>query len=334
MKAAVLEEDGISISELPIPELKPNSVLVRVAYCGICGSDIPRVLQGKVHKYPIILGHEFSGIVEKVGPDVKNIQVGDKVTSAPLIPCMKCKSCINGLYSLCSNYSFIGSSVNGAYAEYLSVPSTNVIKLPNAMSLLDAAMIEPCSVARHAFCLTSVVGKKVAIVGSGLIGLLTAQWSTILGASDTTIITHGQKNIPTLNNKTKIIPDGSAPTNFFDCVIDCAGTEESLNSNLQIASKKATIVLVGTPTSTISFTVKQWELINRKELTLIGSWMSYSAPFPGIEWTDSITHIASGQFPISQLSKPQLFPLSDINYVFDNIETLKKNGKIVLLINN
>ena len=103
-------------------KVRDNEVLVKVKACGICGSDIDRVENGGVHFLPIIIGHEFSGIVVGTGSLVKNISLGDHVTAAPLIPCNKCENCLNGHPVMCNDYSFIGSRENGAMAEYVSVP--------------------------------------------------------------------------------------------------------------------------------------------------------------------------------------------------------------------
>ncbi len=160
MKAAVLEEDGIRVTSVEEPITGPGMIKVRVAYCGICGSDIPRVLQGRVHFFPIILGHEFSGTVAEIGDGVSSFSIGDRVVGVPLMPCFQCDNCKNGNYSLCSNYKFIGSSVNGAYADYVYVPEKNLLKLPDGINLRDAALIEPCTIARHAFNLVNVRGKR------------------------------------------------------------------------------------------------------------------------------------------------------------------------------
>ena len=110
MKAAVLHgQDDIRIEEVDMPRIGHDEVLVRVKATGVCGSDIPRVLGTGAHFYPIVLGHEFSGEVVEIGDNVTNVQVGDKVAGAPLVPCHKCIDCLRGHYSQCKHYSFIGS---------------------------------------------------------------------------------------------------------------------------------------------------------------------------------------------------------------------------------
>ena len=130
MKAVVCYGDGVvKYEEIQEPKVTPNTVKIRVKACGICGSDIPRAMARGAHSYPIVLGHEFSGIVNDIGRDVTSVKAGDHVVVAPLIPCHKCDDCKKGNYSLCKHYSFIGSRQQGANADYIVVPEQNVVKI-------------------------------------------------------------------------------------------------------------------------------------------------------------------------------------------------------------
>ena len=123
MRAVVCYGDNIvKYEEVSEPSLSADSVKIRVKACGICGSDIPRAIEKSAHHYPIILGHEFCGIVEEVSDSVTHVKKGDKVTVAPLVPCFNCYDCKNGNYSLCSKYSFIGSRQQGGMADTIVVP--------------------------------------------------------------------------------------------------------------------------------------------------------------------------------------------------------------------
>ena len=150
MKALVIEADKVlTYKEIPVPELKADEVLVKVRACGICGSDIPRVLHGGTHFYPITVGHEFSGEVAKLGLNVKDVKLGARVTVAPLIPCSHCSECEQGLPAMCTHYSFIGSRQQGAMAEYVAVPAKNLIPIADNVTFEQAATIEPTTVAIH-----------------------------------------------------------------------------------------------------------------------------------------------------------------------------------------
>ena len=283
-----------------VPDVKPkeNEIRIKVMACGICGSDIPRAIEMGAHNYPIILGHEFSGIVDLIGAKVNlDIKLGDRVTAAPLLPCFICDSCKMGNYSLCDNYSFIGSRCQGAMAECICVPAENIIKFSDDISFECGALFEPASVALHAVKkYISVPKKNAAIIGGGTIGLFVLQWMKIFGCTnvvvfgrdkehlqlakdlgaDYTISTHDEN----IYDQAKEITSGKG----FEYVYEAAGKPETLNYALKLAAKQAKICLLGTQSNDINFNYNIWNLINRKELNIEGFWMSYSRTFPGEEW--------------------------------------------------
>ena len=125
--AVVVANEDVQYQEIEEPKVTKGAVKIKVRYSGICGSDIPRVLNHGVHFYPIVLGHEFSGDVVEVGEGVTKVKVGDRVSGAPLLPCMKCDDCQQGNFSLCKHYSFIGSRQQGSNADYVVVPEQNAV---------------------------------------------------------------------------------------------------------------------------------------------------------------------------------------------------------------
>ena len=141
MKAAVVvANEDVQYQEMEEPKVTKGTVKIRVRYSGICGSDIPRVLNHGVHFYPIVLGHEFSGDVVEVGEGVTKVKVGDRVSGAPLLPCMKCDDCQQGNFPLCKHYSFIGSRQQGSNADYVVVPEQNAVPLKAVFHMSR----EPC----------------------------------------------------------------------------------------------------------------------------------------------------------------------------------------------
>lgn len=330
MKAVVLDKDGISCRETEEPAVHEGQVKVKVAYCGICGSDIPRVLDGKVHFYPIILGHEFSGTVAETGEGISGFRIGDRVAGIPLMPCFECDNCSKGLYSMCPNYRFVGSSVNGAYAEYVCVPETNLMRIPDGIDLADASMVEPCSVARHAFELVDVRGKDVAVTGDGTIGLFAVQWAKVMGARNISLITHGRKELsPADLDIDAVVSSEEDLPSKADAIIDCAGTEASILKDLDIAAPRCTLVIVGTASSEISFSSFEWQKIARKEMIVKGSWMSYSEPFPGTEWTESVEMMGNGHIGTDMIRKTVIGP-EDVPAAFSDISEGIKRGKILI----
>lgn len=184
MKAAVVvANEDVQYQEVEEPQVTPGHVKIKVRYSGICGSDIPRVLNHGVHFYPIVLGHEFSGDVVEVGEGVTKVKVGDRVSGAPLLPCMKCDDCQKGNFSLCKHYSFIGSREQGANADYVVVPEQNAVPFADNVPYEQGAMFEPATVAIHGVFQNDYHGGEyVAILGGGTVGMFTMQWTKIFGS--------------------------------------------------------------------------------------------------------------------------------------------------------
>lgn len=320
MRTAYLNStENISVVEVPTPVPQEGEVLVKVKACGICGSDIPRYFQGKVHFFPIVLGHEIAGVVEACGSNIHDLQFGTKVAVVPLMPCQNCQFCSRGLFSLCEKYKFIGSSVNGGLATHIVLPRGNVYKLPANINLEDAVFFETATVALHAVDLLGDVNDyKVGVIGAGTVGLLCAQWLTLLGAK----VTLMARSL--INEKSKClgIPYISLANCVqeaqFDKVIDAVGEKESLQTAFNAVKKKGIVSVVGTPSSELAFTSHCWTLINRKELTIKGSWMGYSSPFPGSEWKRTEEALPSGKLRLAEiLAHPRRYSLEEVEKAFD-----------------
>ena len=174
MKALVLHDVGkISVEEVNKPFPKAGEVLLKVMACGICGSDIPRAYKDGAHAMPLIIGHEFAGVVEECGESVDKSWMGKRVGVFPLIPCKECECCKNNKYEMCKDYSYLGSRRDGGFAEYVTVPEWNLIELPERVSFEQAAMLEPMAVAVHAIRRVRPTSEdSVVIMGLGTIGLL------------------------------------------------------------------------------------------------------------------------------------------------------------------
>ena len=265
MKSVVIHAEGsVRVEERPLPSIQAaDDVLVRVICSGLCGSDIPRIFAKGAHYYPITLGHEFSGYVEAYGTDVADLKVGDGVACVPLLPCFSCPECEKGYYSLCKHYQFVGSRSEGGNAEYIVVKRANLFRLPEAMTIEDGAFIEPITVGLHAFHLASgCEGKNVIIVGAGTIGLLAMQSALVL---------------------------------------ETAGTPQTVTLAIDIAGPRAQIALVGTLHHDLNLPAATFGKILRKELTLLGSWMNYSAPWPGEEWEIAARLLADKKLQLAPL---------------------------------
>ncbi|MBR6349527.1 MAG: galactitol-1-phosphate 5-dehydrogenase [Lachnospiraceae bacterium] len=309
MKAAVLYgDDDIRYEEFPTPEVKPGTVKVRVMATGICGSDVPRVLAGGAHYYPIVLGHEFSGYVAEVGEGVTSVKPGDHVVGAPLIPCMECEDCKAGLYSLCKHYTFIGSRIQGSFADYLVLPEMNVVKIDENIPYEQGALFEPCTVSLHGLKMANFkAGTTVAVVGGGTIGTFAIQWARILGAKKIVAFGRDKKHlelsgrlgadvlISTLDDDYMERAMAETDGRGYDFVFEAAGTVPTIKLCFNLVANRGTIGLIGTPVGDITFTQREWETINRKQMFVTGSWMSGNAPYPGDEWTFTGECFADGR---------------------------------------
>ena len=343
--AVLLGDNDLQYREAPRPELGPGDVMVRVRACGVCGSDIPRVFAGAAHFYPLVLGHEFAGYVTEVGPEISDDWLGQRVAVAPLVPCHACERCTQGQYSLCPNYRFIGSSLDGGLAQYVRVPARNLVPLGDDMSYVQGALVEPSSVALHALLVGGYKpGLDVAVLGGGTIGNLTAQWAKLYGARSVSVVDLNADRlqvarevgvdhvIDALTQDLFVEADRITAGAGFGHVFETAGANATQAQALQLAAPAATVTLVGTSPRDVSFDVKVFELLNRKELTLNASWMSYSAPFPGIEWTQTIRYMQEGRLLTPASLLHQEFPLeqaASAMELFRGGEGVK--GKIIFL---
>lgn len=291
---AVTGKQQLSVTTTPVPDCGPGDALIRVAYCGICGSDVPRYFDGAVHAYPQVLGHEFSGVVEAVGDQVTNVRPGERVAVAPLVPCHDCDECRAGRPSLCPRYSFVGSRQQGALAEYVLVPAANAVPVGD-LDLKVAALIEPLTVAIHAVERVGFSpGQDAAVLGGGVIGLMTVIALQDLGARHITVVDLNPwvLDMATRFGATHTVLAGAADADELfarigapTLTVETAGASATRKLALEIAAKNGAVVFVGTPTADLTLDPEAFENILRKELTIRGSWMSYSTPFPGAEWT-------------------------------------------------
>ena len=347
MKAAVLHGNrDIRYEDYETPIVKPGYVKVRVRATGICGSDVPRVLHNGAHFYPIVLGHEFSGDVVEIGEGVTTLAVGDTVSGAPLVPCESCEDCYQGNYALCKHYSFIGSREQGSFAEYVVLPEHNAVKYDSSIPYEQGAMFEPSTVAIHGVLQADYRGgETVAILGCGTIGIFTLQWAKILGAkkvvafdidnsrlelakrmgADEVVNTLEPDYLKTAAN----IVDGEGYQNVFET----AGSPVTMRMAFELAGNKAKVCFIGTPHVDLTFTPKEFENMNRKEFHLTGSWMSYSAPFPGKEWKMTAHYFSTGQLKFDPSFIYRKYPLSQVSEAFmlyDNPSQV--HGKIMLIV--
>lgn len=330
MKAAILENQGVlTYKEVPTPTPQTGHVRLNVKSASICGSDIKRYVSGH-RMYDLILGHEVAGIIDRVGEGVSADLVGKHAAVIPLVPCFECEQCQRGYYSACHSYSFIGSRQAGGFAEYLDLPERNALIVPDALSFEYAALIEPSTVARHMLALGDFeAGQTAMVLGAGSIGLMTVQWLRILGAAQIICTDVSNDNLTTarkLGAHVTLNPlhvdIAGAVANLLgdgvDIALEAAGVPQTLEQAIAVTRPRGAVVCGGNQPLDKSLPLSFIETMMRKELRIIGCFMSYSAPFPGHEWTDTVAALLDGGLDMDTMISHR-FPLSQAPEVFAQI---------------
>ncbi len=345
--AAVLYQPGdLRYEAVSKPQINNGKdVLVKIKAVGICGSDLDRVLHTGTYTFPTIPGHEFSGEVEEVGDEVSGLKPGDPVVVAPMLPCMKCNSCVKGNYGQCENYDFIGSRRDGAFAEYVVAPCANVIKMPEAVSFEEGALVEPSAVTLHGMMNVKInPGETVVVLGCGTIGQLAIQFSKIMGATKVIAvdINDGKLNeakhlgadmtVNTLRDDVEEFVKTNTNNKGADVTIETAGTPITQEQCFRTTRDCGRILLLGTAHKDVVLPAKTFERIVRGELSVTGSWNSYSAPFPGSEWLASLSYIQQGKLNVESLISHK-FHLSEAPQVFQKIKNREISFNKILFIN-
>lgn len=275
MKAYVLHGIGdLRYEDWPLPELQSGWALVKVLAAGICSSDIPRIFTKGTYHFPTIPGHEFCGRVEAVYDEADNSWIGKRVGVYPLIPCKKCPSCEKGEYETCEHYDYLGSRRDGGFAEYAAVPVWNMLELPDTVSDIQGALLEPAAVALHAVKRAEIAsGDSVCVVGTGAIGLLAGQWAKLQGAERVVIKgrSEAKRNLAE-SCGLEYLTDTTGEQ--FNRVIEAVGSEEALREGISLTAPGGRLVLMGNPDGPRTLSQDEYWRILRKQLTLTGTWNS------------------------------------------------------------
>lgn len=274
MKALVWHGmNDIRVESIEEPTVGKNNVKVKVAWTGICGSDLhaykfganmqvnePHPMTGQ--KAPIVLGHEFSGVVSEVGENITDIKVGDRVVIEPIFVCLSCAYCRSGKYNYCESTAWIGFNANGAFAEYVIVEPYMVHKLPEKVTLEEGALVEPAAVALHAVKSSKLkVGDTVTVFGVGPIGLLTVMAAKAAGAAKVIAIDLSEERLKKAKEvgATDIINSSEIdPTKYIlskygpvDVSFDAAGAQATFDSAAQVIKKGGQIKIIAAFTHTV-----------------------------------------------------------------------------------
>ncbi|OAP42520.1 iditol 2-dehydrogenase [Sinorhizobium glycinis] len=310
MKAVRLEAVGdISVRHVEVPEPGPDDLLVKVEACGICGTD-RHLLHGDFPSTPpVTLGHEFCGIVVKAGSAVHAIKPGARITGDPNISCGRCPQCQSGRVNLCRNLRAIGIHRDGGFAEYVLVPQKQAFEIPLALDPIHGAFCEPLACCLHGIDGAGIrAGSSVAVLGGGVIGLLTVQLARLAGATTVILSTRqASKRLlaeevgatatvdPTAGDVIEAIsgPHGLVPGGV-DVVIECAGVAETVKQSTRLAKAGGTVVILGVLPQGEKVEIEPFDILFR-ELRLQGSFIN---PFVHRRAADLV---ASGAIEIDRL---------------------------------
>jgi len=315
VKAAVLYKPGdVRIEDIDIPKPEKEEVLIRVKACGVCGTD-NALYQGEYPgNYPVVIGHEFSGDVVKVGDGVTRFKIGDRVTADPNRVCHACDYCQSGNEHLCENLNSMGVHINGADAEYCIMPESNIYNISDTLSYEEAAFCEPLACAIHGVDLAGVkIGDTVLIIGAGGMGNLITQCVVNSGAANVIV------SEPIALRREKAIENGathvidslkqdiekeikSIKHIGADVVFEVAGNPSAQQTCISLVRKGGTIVFFGCSPQDELIRVNPF-IINEHELKIYGSFNNQFATARAVEMLGSkkikVDNLISHRIPLN-----------------------------------
>ncbi|WAP54262.1 zinc-dependent alcohol dehydrogenase family protein [Streptomyces luomodiensis] len=276
MRAAVIEAPGkVTVTTVADPTPGPREVVVDVAACGLCGTDL-HILQGEfAPTLPIVPGHEFAGVVVGIGSGVTEVAVGDRVAVDPSLHCHECRYCRIGRGNLCDNWNAIGVSVPGGAAEFAVAPVANCVKLPEHVEVADAALIEPLSCAVRGYdVLNGNLGAEVLIYGSGTMGLMMLELAKRTGATSVDVLDVNAERLATATtlgcSRAAASADELDQPRGWDVVIDATGNQAAIQDGLGRVAKAGTFLQFGVSDYATRAVIEPYKIYNQ-EITITGS---------------------------------------------------------------
>ena len=312
MKALLLSEyEKLDVVDMPTPAVAPDEVLIRVAACGICGSDVHGYDGASGRRIPpVVMGHEAAGTITAIGAAVRDYKPGDRVTFDSTVYCGRCEFCGRGEVNLCDNRQVLGVSCgdyrrNGAFAEFVAVPERILYRLPDNFPMEQAALLEAVSVALHGVRVTELKGgEHVLVIGAGMIGLLTAQAAREAGCATVLIADIDEDRLAMAREVG--IPDTLALTGDaliaevlrrtdnrgVDVVLEAVGRAETVTAAIDCVRKGGNVTLIGNIQPSVPLPLQR---VVTREVRLQGSCSSAG------EYNDAIAKLASGAIKVEPL---------------------------------
>ncbi|SOD63993.1 2-desacetyl-2-hydroxyethyl bacteriochlorophyllide A dehydrogenase [Streptomyces zhaozhouensis] len=276
MKAALIESVGkVNVTTVPDPTPGPRQVVVKVAACGLCGTDL-HIRQGEfAPTLPVVPGHEFAGEVVAVGTEVTERAVGERVAVDPSLYCHECRYCRTGHNNLCDRWAAIGVTVPGGAAEFAVAPVANCVPLPDHVATEDAALIEPLSCAVRGYdVLRSALGARVLIYGSGTMGLMMLELAKRTGASGVDVVDINPDRLATAAalgcSETAGNADELDRPDGWDIVVDATGNAAAIQDGIGRVAKAGTFLQFGVADYATTAVIEPYKIYNQ-EITITGS---------------------------------------------------------------
>ena len=309
------------------------NVKIKVNYCGICGSDIHKLLHERPDEKYVktnILGHEVTGTVIETMPNVKKISVGDHVVIEPLLFCGKCKMCKNKHIQFCKELKSIGKDIAGGFSEYIIVNEQQIHKVEKEEDLLKSTLCDPYAVSMHIKNLcNNIVKKKIAIIGDGIIGLSTAE---LVKKKNNDVYLFGKhKNRNEILDKIDVnfinIVDVNKYLNQFDIVIETVGgrQNDTLVNSIKLCVPKGKIIIAGVFDKSFNFSLSLRESFY-KELSIVGC-----NSFEKNDFNKALNYLTNNSV-ISELMISKIYDISDFNDAIKYIKNRKENECIKIII--
>jgi D-arabinitol dehydrogenase (NADP+) len=317
----------VRLVDLPVPDPADDELLIKVMASGICGTDT-HILRGEyLGDYPVIPGHEFSGIVERAGEGVTRLRVGDRVAVEPNLACDNCANCLNNRQNFCSNWQAIGVTRPGGMAGYVTAPEKAVFSIGD-LPFEHGALVEPLSCVLHGAERARIrLADRVAVLGAGPIGILLLQVVRLQGAAEVTVVERNpaRAELARVCGAHHCDPDvDSLDEDAFDVVVDATGSIPLMERTVDLARHGGTVLLFGVPPAGQRMELEAFQIF-RKGLTILSSFTSVRNSL------QAVALLGSGRLEVEALISHRL-PLAEFERGVELIEGGLDGIKKVLIL--